>query len=109
VVSQVAVDRRAVLRIVVRLLEQRHADAHYDRAFDLILAGQRVDDASRVDDGDDAAHAQPRDRGLPGDFGEVAAERMRRELRLWIAERRFGFSVAADETQVGALEKIGEG
>ena len=45
VVGQVAVDRRAVLRVVDRVLEQRHADSHHHRAFDLVAAGQWIDDA----------------------------------------------------------------
>ena len=66
--------------------------------------GERIDNAARIDHSDDAADAEPRDLRLPCDFDEVTAERMRRELRLRIAECRFGFSAAGDETKVGALQ-----
>ena len=108
VVGQVAVDRRAVLRVVGRVLEQRHADAHHDRALDLVAAGQRIEDSAGVDDRDDAADAQPGDLRLPGDLDEVAAEGVRRELRLRIAEGRLGLAVARDEAQVGAPQHVGE-
>ena len=108
VVGQIAVDRRAVLRIVRRVLEQRHADSHHDRALDLVAAGQRVEDAARVDDRHHPADAQPSDLRLPGDLDEVTAERVRRELRLWITERRFGLAVAGDQAQVGARSSIRE-
>src|SRR4029077_13191688 len=49
------------------------------------------------------------DLRLPGDLDVVTAERMRRELRLWIAEGRFGLAVACDQAELGAAEQIGEG
>src|SRR5438132_8099513 len=39
IVGEVTVDRRAALRIVRRVLEQRHADSHHHRALDLVPAG----------------------------------------------------------------------
>jgi len=51
-----------------------HTDSHYDRAFDLVAARQRIDDAASIDHSDDAIDTQSRDLRLPGDFGEVTAE-----------------------------------
>jgi hypothetical protein len=33
---------------------------------------------------------------------------VRRELRLWIAEGRFGFAAACDQAEVGAVKQIRE-
>jgi len=59
-----------------------HADSHHDRAYDLVPAGQWVDNAARIHNRHNAADAQPRDFRLPGNLDEVTAERVRRELRL---------------------------
>ena len=83
IVGEIAVDRRAVLRIVGRVLEQRHADSHHHRTLDLVAAGQRIENAPRIDDGDHSADAQASDLRLPGDLDEVTAEGMRRKFRLW--------------------------
>src|SRR5437588_9709740 len=93
VVGEIAVDGRAVLRIVSGVLQQRHANAHHHRAHYLVATGERVDDAASVDDGDDPADAQASDLRLPGDFDEVSAEGVGRELRLGIAEG--GLALAA--------------
>ena len=53
-----------------------------------------------------AADAQPRDFRLPGNLDEVTAERVRRELRLGIADCRFGFAAARDQAKVGAEQQI---
>ena len=78
VVGEIAVDRRAVARVVVRVLEERHADAHHDRAFDLVARRVRVEDPAGVDDRHDATHAQPRDLGLPRNLDELRAVRVDR-------------------------------
>ena len=108
VVGQIAVDRRAVLRVVSGVFQKRHPDSHHDRAFDLVASGEWIDNAPGIDHGDNAIDAQPRDLRLPCDFDEVTSERMRGELRLFLAERRFGFAAAGDETKVGALKQIRE-
>ena len=72
IVRQTAIDRCAVLEIIVRVLEKRHPYAHHHRALDLIPASQRVDDLAGIDDGNYPTDAQARDLRLPGDFGEVA-------------------------------------
>ena len=108
VVGQIAVNRRAVLRVVSGVFQKRHADSHHDRAFDLVASGERIDNAAGIDHRDDAAHAQPRDLRLPCDFDKVTSERVRRELRLFLTERRFGFAAAGDETKVGAPQQIRE-
>src|SRR5207245_11346669 len=59
-------------------------------------------------DRDHTAHAQTDGLRLPRDLDEVTAERMHRELRFGIAERRFGPAAAADEAQVGPAEQIAE-
>ena len=48
IVRQVAVDRRAVLRIVNGFFEQSHTDAHDYRALDLIAAGKRIQDPAGI-------------------------------------------------------------
>src|SRR5258706_10578778 len=60
IVREVAVDRRAAAGVVDELLEQRHANPHGDRAFDLVTAGQLVDDVGwrRLDERPDP-HALP--------------------------------------------------
>jgi len=72
IVRQAAIDRCAVLGIVVRVREKRHPYPHHHRALDLIPASQRVDDLAGIDDGNYPTDAQARDLRLPGDFGEVA-------------------------------------
>ena len=57
VVGQAAVDRSAALRVIRRVLEERHANPHHDCALDLVPAGQRVDDAPSIDDRHHAADA----------------------------------------------------
>ena len=47
VVGEVAVDGRAVPRVVMRVLQQRHADSHHDRAFDLVPAGEWIEECGR--------------------------------------------------------------
>src|SRR5262249_44831198 len=74
VVSQVAVDGRAVLRIVDGLFEHRHANAHDHRALNLIPGGKRIHDPPGIHHADDTADAQSGDLLLPGDLDEVAAE-----------------------------------
>ena len=106
VVGQITVDRRAVLRIVSGVLQQCHADSHHDRAHDLVPAGQWVDNAARINNWHNAADAQPRDFRLPGNLDEVTSERVRRELRLGIADCRFGFAAARDQAKVGAEQQI---
>ena len=51
---------------------------------------------------------KPGDLRLPGDLDEVTAERVRRELRLRVAERRLGLAAARDQAEVGAAEHVGE-
>ena len=97
VVGQIAVDRRAILRVVRRVLEKGHADSHHDRALDLVAGRQRVENAAGVDDRYDTTDAQTGDLGLPRDLDEVTAERMRRELRFGIA--KCGFASAAASYQ----------
>ena len=60
---------------------------------DCAYAEARIAPAARVvklpagiDDRDNTIDAQSRNCRLPRDFDEVAAERVRRELRLWITE-----------------------
>src|SRR6185436_16845091 len=43
VVREVAIDRRARLRVVIRVFEQRHADAHHHRALNLVATRQWVE------------------------------------------------------------------
>src|SRR6478609_8698516 len=100
VVCHTAINRGAVLRIVFRTLKQRHANAHHDRSLYLVAACQRVDDLPGIDDSHYAAHAQSRDLRLPGNLGEVAAERLRRELWFRVTECRSGLAVARNQTQV---------
>ncbi len=73
VIGQIAVDRRTGLFVVARMLEKRHAHTHDDRAFNLVAPCLQVEDASRIDHGDHAAHAQLRDLRLPRDLGEMHA------------------------------------
>ena len=73
IIGQVAVDGRAILRIVMRVLEESHADAHDDGTLDLVAASQGVKDAPGVDNRHHAADAQPRDLRLPGNFHKVTA------------------------------------
>ena len=108
VVRQTAINRCAILGIVCGVLQQRHADAHYYRALDLIAAGERIDNLAGIDDGDYAADAQTRDFRLPGDFGKVAPKRVSREFRLRIAERRRSTARCRSPADVGALQQIGE-
>src|SRR5437764_1122472 len=86
VIGQIAVDGRAGLRIVMGVLEQGHADAHDDRALDLVAASQWIEDASGINNGDDSADAQAGDLRLPGYFHEVTSEGMRREFRIGIGK-----------------------
>src|SRR5205823_941649 len=51
---------------------------------------------------------QTSDFRLPGDLDEMTTKRVRRVLRLWIAEGRFGFAAACDQAEVGALKQICE-
>src|SRR5689334_22547273 len=48
IVGQVAIDGRAVLRIVMRMLEQSHANAHYHCALNLVAACQWIENSSGV-------------------------------------------------------------
>ena len=102
VVGQIAVDRRAVLRVVRGVLQQRHANSHHDRALDLVAASQRIDDATGIDHSHDSADAQSRDLWLPCDFDEMTTERVRRELRIFLAKHSFRLSGASGETKIGA-------
>src|SRR5262249_21351460 len=68
VVREIAVDGRAVLRVVGRVLEESHADAHDDGALDLVSAGEGIDDAAGVHDGDDSADTESGNLRLPGDL-----------------------------------------
>src|SRR5207302_5315593 len=77
VIGQITVDRRTALGIVRRVLEQRHADSHYDCALDLVPAGQRIENATGIDDRHNPTDAQTSDLRLPCDLDEVAAERVR--------------------------------
>src|ERR1043165_1398539 len=74
VVSQVAVDRRAVLWIERSVFKKRHADAHHYRALNLVSAGQRIHDVARIHHRHHAAHTQSSDLWLPRDLGEVTAK-----------------------------------
>ena len=106
VVGQITVDRRAALRIVRGVLQQRHADSHHHRALDLVPAGQRINDAAPIHDRHNPADTQPGDLRLPGNLNEVAAERVRRILGLGIAEEGLRFAAARDQTKVGTAEQI---
>src|SRR6266404_1918758 len=64
IVSQVRIDRRTVLRVVDRVLQKRHPNSHHNCAFDLVAPGQRIDDPSAVNDGDDTVHTQASRRML---------------------------------------------
>src|SRR5207237_5960138 len=97
------------LRVVGGVFQKRHADSHHHRAFDLVAARERINDAACVDHSDDAIDTQPRDLGLPGHFSEVTAKRMHGELRLlFAAENPFRSAIAGNETKVGAFQYIGE-
>src|SRR5207249_1449596 len=98
---EVTVNRRAVLSVVCRVLQQHHADSHLHCALDLITSGQRINNPSCIDHCDDAIDAQSCDLRLPRDFDKMAAKRMRGKLRLWVTERRLGRTVAANELDVG--------
>src|SRR5258706_1313817 len=74
IVGQVAVDRRAGLGIVTGMFEQCHADSHDDRAFDLVPAGQRIDDSSRVYTGYDTIDAQAANLRPPPYLDEMTSE-----------------------------------
>src|SRR5947209_12192209 len=89
IISEASIDGRAVLRVVGRVLEQRHPQSHHHRALYLVAACQWIDDLTRIDDRDHTAHAQAGDLRLPGDFDEVSSERMRRKLRLRVSKGRW--------------------
>src|SRR5207302_527942 len=108
VVGEVAVNRRAVLRIVSGVLEQCHTDSHHDRAFDLIAPGKRIDDAPRINHGHNAANTQPSDLRLPCYFDEMTAERVLRELRLFLPECCFAATAAGNKSDVGPPKQICE-
>src|SRR5207247_8871867 len=76
---------------------------------DLVPARQRIENPPRINYSHDTADAQAGEFWLPGNLDEVTAERMRRELRLWIAKGGFGLAAARDQAQVGALEQSCEG
>src|ERR1700723_3252947 len=71
VVGQITVDRGAALRIVRRVLEQRHTYSHHYRTMDLVPTGEWVDNAASIDDRHDTADAQSRDFRLPRNLHEV--------------------------------------
>src|SRR5262245_47923432 len=56
VVGEAGIDWRAVLRVVRGLLKERHSNSHDDRTFNLITAGQWVNNASAVNDGYNPTH-----------------------------------------------------
>src|SRR5437016_4742363 len=58
VVGEVVVDGMTVTRVVGGLLEQPHADSHYDRSGHLIGRSDLVDNAAAINDTDDATDAQ---------------------------------------------------
>ncbi len=74
VVSEIAVDRRAGLLVVCRVFEQRHANPHHHRTFNLIAAGKRIENASCINHAHHSADAQAGDLRLPRDLDEVTAE-----------------------------------
>ena len=83
------VDRVGVARVVDRLLEQPHADAHYHRAENLVARGLHVDHAPAVHHRKPAGHAQANDLGVVADFAKVRAEGMRRVFLLLFGLVRF--------------------
>src|SRR5690349_14376658 len=72
VVRQVAVDRRTVSRIVSRFLENRHAQAHHDRAFYLISPGALVYDTPGIDHRYHAIHAKAGQFRVPAYFRKMS-------------------------------------
>src|SRR5882672_2532904 len=58
IVGQVAVDGRAILRVVVGVLEKGHANSHHYRALDLVASSQWIKDAARVNHGNHSTDAQ---------------------------------------------------
>src|SRR5947199_10431694 len=61
IIGQVAVDGRAILWVVMRVLEESHADSHHDRTLDLVAPSQWIQDAAGIDNRHYAADRQPRD------------------------------------------------
>src|SRR6185369_2808052 len=57
VISEVAVDRRAVLRIVTALLKQLHPNSHHDRTLNLITASKWIQNSTGIDHRHHTAHA----------------------------------------------------
>src|SRR6202011_2125864 len=74
VVGEVVVDRVAVARVVDGIFEHTHAHAHVYAACDLVGRHLLIDDSATVDDGDDAAYAQPGDSRVPLDLSELGPE-----------------------------------
>src|SRR4051812_36486180 len=58
IVGQVAIDGRAVLRIVMRMLEQSHANAHSHGALTLVAARQWIENSSGVNNRHNSADPQ---------------------------------------------------
>src|SRR5216684_3614295 len=105
IVSQVRIDRRTVLRVVDRVLQKRHPNSHHNCAFDLVAPGQRIDDPSAVNDGDDTVHTQASRRMLPGDFDKVTAVRVHRNLWLLLIECSLRSSYRASERFITATSE----
>src|ERR1700761_91843 len=96
VVGQIAVDRHAVALVVISFLEQRHADTHDHRAFDLVAPRQRVDDAAGVDHGHHPLDPQSSDARLPGNLDEVRTVGMGRVRLVLLAEGAVRLAVSFD-------------
>src|SRR5438445_2401971 len=108
VVGEVAVDGSACTLIVLGGLEHAHADAHYDGALNLVARGAWIQHAARIDDGDDTAHPQARDLGLPADFGELRAVAVGRVLPGWVAKGTLRFASTGDCLDIGDPENFGK-
>jgi len=57
--GEVAADRRAVLRVVMGVLQERRADSHHGRALDLVPVRERIENTDGINDGRSRADAQP--------------------------------------------------
>src|SRR5580698_4233863 len=93
--------------VVCCLLEQTHTNSHDDRAGHLVGSGLLVDDASTVDNTDDAAYAQSRDTWIPLDFNKLSTKGVRGVVaRVGIGAKAARFAVPIGAGKISHTQQI---
>src|SRR6202007_2209219 len=83
--------------------------AHQSCACDLVGCRFGIDDAARIDYGDNPAYAEASNVGFPLYFGKLGAVGVKREaFRFWIFPRCERFAFRAQTVEASHLEDIGE-